>query len=221
MIGTLPFLDAGTIIILFTVIVKIILLPLSIKASKAQLEMKNTEKDLALIKKQYGDNKEEFAKKQLEYYKEKGINPFAGIFIQLIQLPIIFALYKVFIKSGLPAINKEMLYPFILPPVSVNMVFLNIIDISHKSITLAVLAGITTYWQISLAAAPTSKDESTQSDMQKAMMMQMKYMFPVIMVVVAYSISSAVALYLITSNVFSVVHEMYIRKKYHKHALVV
>ena len=66
---TLPFFDAGVIIIIFTIIIKLILLPLSIKASKAQLEMKSIEKDLNLIKEKYKDNKEEQSKKTIEYYK--------------------------------------------------------------------------------------------------------------------------------------------------------
>lgn len=218
----LPFLDAGLTIVLFTIIVKIIILPLSIKASKSQLEMKAAEKDLALIKDKYKDNKEEFAKAQFAYYKEKKINPFAGIFILILQLPILIGLYRVFIKSGLPLIDSAMLYSFVSAPSDVNMLFLHIIDISHKSLILALIAGITTYYQISLASAPTSKEEeSKKGDFQQAMAVQMKYMFPILMVVIAYTISSAVALYLITSNIFAIVQEMYIRKKFHKHTLVV
>lgn len=219
----LPFFDAGVIIIIFTIVIKIIMLPLSIKASRSQLEMKNAEKDLNQIKNKYKDNKEEHAKKQFEYYKEKGINPFAGIFILIIQLPLLIGLYGVFLKSGLPVINTALLYSFVPSPDSVNMVFLRLLDISQKSIVLALIAGITTYFQISLASKPTTKNEENipQSDFQKAMTMQMKYFFPIIMFFISYTISSAIALYLITSNIFAIVQEIYIRKKYHKHTLVV
>ena len=73
LMNLLPFFDAGVIVVIFTVIIKLILLPLSIKASKAQLQMKSVEKDLQAIKEKYKDNKEEVGKKQLEYYKEKGM----------------------------------------------------------------------------------------------------------------------------------------------------
>ena len=218
----LPFFDAGVIIIIFTIVVKIIILPLSVKASKSQLEMKSAEKDLALIKEQYKDNKEEQSRKQFEYYKEKGINPFAGIFILIIQLPILIGLYRVFIKSGLPVINTAILYSFVSAPESVNMVLLNLVNISEKSILLAIIAGITTYLQISLASNPTTKEETVaQGDFQKAMNLQMKYAFPTLMTFIAYTISSAVALYLITSNIFAITQEAYIRRKYHRHTLVV
>ena len=199
------------------------MLPLSIKASKAQLQMKSTEKDLQLIKEKYKDNKEEQGRKTIEYYKEHGINPFASFFILIIQLPILIGLYLVFLKSGLPQINTAMLYPFIGVPTAVNMVFLGLVNISEKSILLAIIAGITTYFQISLAnatLAPASEG-STQNDIAKAMQVQMKYFFPILMAFVAYTVSSAIALYLITSNIFAIGQEIYIKRKYHKSAMVV
>lgn len=219
LMGVLPFFDAGVIIVIFTIIIKFLLLPLSIKASKAQLQMKSTEKDLNLIKEKYKD-KEEQAKKTMEYYKEHGINPFAGFFILIIQLPILIGLYQVFLKSGLPQINNAILYTFVSVPVSVNMVFLSLVNISEKSILLALIAGITTYFQISLATPSSSSSSGTQGDIAKAMAMQMKYFFPILMTFIAYTISSAIALYLITSNVFAILQEIYIKKKYHKTAFV-
>lgn len=220
LMDVLPFFDAGIIIIIFTVIIKLILLPLSIKASRAQIQMKSTEKDLGLIKEKYKDNKEEQAKKTMEYYKEKGINPFASIFILLIQLPILIGLYQVFIKSGLPQINTSILYSFIPVPSSINMVFVGLVNISEKSIILAVIAGITTFFQIKLSTPQTS-DGVKQSDIAKAMSVQMKYFFPILMTFIAYTISSAIALYLITSNLFAIGQEIYIKRKYHKSVTVV
>jgi YidC/Oxa1 family membrane protein insertase len=217
----LPFLDAGVIIIIFTIIIKLILLPLSIKASKTQLAMRHTEKDLALIKEKYKDKNEQ-AIKTMEYYKEHGINPFASFFILLIQIPILIGLYRVFLRSGLPNINKTMLYPFIfslVPAIPINMVFLHLINISQKSLVLAIIAGITAYIQISLSTGPSVS--GAQGDIARAMQFQMKYFFPILLGFIAYTISSAVALYLITSNIFAILQEIYIKKKYHRSTMVV
>jgi YidC/Oxa1 family membrane protein insertase len=213
----LPF-DAGVIIIVFTIITKFILLPLSLKASRAQLQMKSTEKDLQAIKEKYKDDKEEQSRKTMEYYKEKGINPFAGFFILLVQLPILIGLYRVFLRSGLPQINQSLLYSFVKAPATINMVFLHFISISDKSLFLATIAGLTTYIQISIANSSNAENTGTgtQAEIQKAMAMQMKYFFPILIGFVAFSISSAVALYLITSNVFAIFQEMYVKRKYHK-----
>lgn len=214
----LPFADVGVIVIIFTAIIKLILFPLSLKASKAQIQMKAIEKDLADIKEKYKDNKEEQSKKTLEYYKEKGINPFASFFILLVQLPIIIGLYQIFLKSGLPKINTALLYSFVSPILSVNMMFLGLIDVSHKSLTLAIIAGITTYIQLHLASSgqAPSTAKGTQADIAKMMAVQMKYFFPIIVTFISYSISGALALYWITSNLFAIGQEMYIKRKYHQ-----
>ncbi len=219
LMSLLPFFDAGVIVIIFTIVIKLILLPLSIKASKAQIEMKKTEKDLALIKEQHTD-KQEQSQKIMEYYKKNGINPFASFFILLIQLPILIGLYRVFFHSGLPTINTAMLYSFVTAPSAVNMVFLGLINIGGKSIILAILAGVTTYFQVSTANLGGKTDGQGKNDMAKAMAIQMKYFLPVLMTFIAYTISSAIALYLITSNVFAIAQELYIKKKYHKAVFV-
>ena len=222
LIGAFPFFDVGVIVIVFTIIVKVILLPLSIKASKSQLQMKSIEKDLNAIKEKYKNDKEEQAKQTMEYYKVNNINPFAGIFILLIQLPIILGLYRVFLKSGLPTINTSLLYKFVSAPAHVNMIFLNLTDIAQKSLILALIAGVTTYFQISLSmASQQSTATGTQNDIARAMTTQMKYIFPVLVVFISYSISGALALYWITSNVFSIVQEMWIKKKYHRTPIVI
>lgn len=218
LMDTLPYFDAGVIIVIFTVIIKLILLPLSIKASKAQLQMKNSEKDLKAIKEKY-PNKEEQQKKTIEYYKENDINPFSGFFILIIQLPILIGLYRVFLKSGLPEINKSILYSFVQAPESVNMVFLHYVNIAEKNMLLAYIAGATAYLQISMTtsgAQEVKSDGSAQGEMMRAMSTQMKFFFPILIGFIAYSISSAVALYLITSNIFAIGQEYYIKKKYHK-----
>jgi len=220
LINSLPFFDVGVVIIIFTIITKIILLPLSIKASKAQIEMKGAEKDLAVIKQKYSDKNEQSVK-VMEYYKEKGINPFSGILVLIIQLPILIGLYRVFL--GLPKINPDYLYSFIPVPETINMMFLGFVDMSEKSLVLALLVGITTYIQTSIASSgqtPVS-DGSKQGELAKAMAFQMKYFLPPFIAIIIYNISSAVALYLFVSNLFSIAQELYIKRKYHKSIVVV
>lgn len=219
-----PYFDEGVIIIIFTIVIKLILLPLSIKATKSQIEMKSIEKDLNQIKEKYKDNKEEQSKKTIDFYKERGINPFAGFLILILQLPILIGLYRVFLKSGLPNINTSELYSFIHAPSpeTINMFFLNIVNISDKSLFLAILSGVTAYFQISLAnssQAPAAEGQ-TQNEIAKAMAMQMKYFFPLLIGFISYTISSAVALYIVTSNIFAIAQEYYIKKKYHKSTMV-
>lgn len=212
----LPWFDVGVIIILFTGIVKIALFPLSKKAVIAQIEMKKLEPELKKIKEKYKNDSQEQARKTMALYKEKKISPFSSLLTTLIQLPIIFALYFVFLKSGLPEINETLKYAFIATPQSINMVFLGLINITNKSAVLAVLAGVSSYFQMkhSMPALPAQTGEkSFQNDLSRSMSMQMKYVFPVIIFIVSLNISGAVALYWVASNLFTLAQEVFVMKK--------
>jgi membrane protein insertase Oxa1/YidC/SpoIIIJ len=103
------------------------------------------------------------------------------------------------------------------------MIFLGLVNMGEKSLILAILVGITTYIQTSLATSNDKVDNKngTQADFAKAMSFQMKYFLPPFITAVVYNISSAVALYLFVSNIFSIVQEYYIKQKYHKNITVV
>jgi YidC/Oxa1 family membrane protein insertase len=161
-----------------------------------------------------GVSKEEQARLTFELYKKHKTNPFSGCLLLLVQIPIIFALYYVFLKG----INFESgaLYSFIQVPAEINMLFLGFIDITGKSLILAVLAGVSQYLQAHFMPKPVSTPEgkgSFQENFAKSMHLQMKYIFPFIVAFIAYTISGAVALYWITSNLFMVGQQMYIKKK--------
>lgn len=214
LVSIIPGGDVGIAVILLTILVKIILFPLSQKSIESQAQMNLLTPELNKIKAS-GVSKEEQARLTFELYKHHKTNPFSGCLLVLIQIPIIFALYYVFFKG----LNFEngLIYSFIHVPENINMVFLGLIDISKKSLILAILAGISQYLQayfmptppVSAAGSGTSFSES----FTKSMNMQMKYVFPFIVAFIAYSISGAVALYWITSNIFMVGQQIYVKKK--------
>ncbi|MEN9614242.1 MAG: hypothetical protein RLZZ347_549 [Candidatus Parcubacteria bacterium] len=221
LIGHLPWVDAGVAVILFTALVKLAIFPLSRKSIATQMQMKSIEGDMALIKVKYKDNKEEQARQTMKLYRDRKINPFSGFLVVLIQFPIIIALYWVFYKGGLPHINTDVLYSFVPTPETVNMIFLGLVDISKKSVYLALLASVTQYFQIkySMPTLPPSNGTtpSFKDDFMKSMNIQMRYGMPVIVFFAAYNFSAVIALYWITSNLFGIGQELYMRK--HKSAI--
>jgi YidC/Oxa1 family membrane protein insertase len=217
---TIPWANAGLVVILFTIFVKLIIFPLSIKATYAQMEMKEIEGDLRRIQEKYKDDKEQQTLKTVELYKEKNINPFAGFFVLLIQLPIIIALYQIFLRSGLPTITTTLLYHFVAVPSHINMSFLWITDIAGKSIILAVLAGVSTFFQIKYSTPvdiqTKAGEKNTQADVMKMFQTQMKYVFPVLVFFISWSVSAGVSIYWVTNNIFTICQEMYLRKRVRK-----
>jgi membrane protein insertase Oxa1/YidC/SpoIIIJ len=97
------------------------------------------------------------------------------------------------------------------------MIFLGILDISKKSWILAILAGISQYLQAYYMPKPPAPSgtgtASFQDSFAKSMNTQMKYIFPFIVAFIAYNISGAIALYWITSNLFMVGQQIYVKKK--------
>jgi YidC/Oxa1 family membrane protein insertase len=221
LILNISWIDAGLAAVILTVLVKIILYPLAKKSTIAQATMKEKEGELALIKEKYKD-KQEQAVKTMEFYKTNKINPFSSILTIFLQIPIIYSLYFIFLKSGLPNIDTNMLYSFVKAPASVSMVFLGLFDISQKSIILAALAAITSFWQMHLASKSTNtnskkpalaKATAGKEDFSQMMANQMKYTMPLIVFFISWRISAIIALYWFVSNLVGVAQDVYVRKQ--------
>ncbi|MCX6754989.1 MAG: YidC/Oxa1 family membrane protein insertase [Candidatus Nomurabacteria bacterium] len=214
LINIIPGGDLGIAVIILTLLVKTVLFPLSQKSIESQAKMKILEPEIAKIKNS-GLSKEEVAKKTFELYKEYKTNPFSGCLLVLIQIPIILALYYVFYKGI--NFDSSLMYSFVKIPTNVNTHFLGLIDIGQKSLFLAVLAGLSQFLQAHYMPknepSTTSGKASFQESFAKSMQMQMKYVFPFIITFIAYGISGAVALYWVTSNLFTVGQQIYVNKK--------
>ncbi len=219
-IDLVPGGDIGVAIILTTILIKVILLPLSIKAAKTQKIMREIEPQLREIKEKHKDNREEQAQAMLAVYRDAGMNPFSAIFVIILQIPLVIALYlAVYGYAGyaLPEINLERLYGFITAPAEVTMQFLGLIDMAGRSALLAALAGITMYIQMQFvmpALPPRDPDAAPnfQDDFKRNLQLQMRYVMPVLITVIAYVISAAIALYFVVSNVVAILQEFYIRR---------
>lgn len=220
-IDHITFGDVGFAIILLTIVIKLILSPLTKKSIKSQILMKRMEPEIKQIKKDF-PNKEEQAKKTFELYKKYGTNPFSGCLVVLLQLPVIFALYYVFFR-GL-SINPDLIYSFIKVPTSLNTNFLGLIEMADKSIVLGLLAGITQFIQGYLSTSLKPKIEivkevgekppkTFQEQLSDSMQMNIRYILPVFIAFIAWKISAAVALYWVVSNLFTISQEWYLRRK--------
>lgn len=88
----------GWALIAFTLVINIILLPLTIKQQKSTYEMQKIQPEITRLQNKYKNDKEKLNNEMMNLYKEKGYNPMGGCLPLLIQLPIILILYQVIIK---------------------------------------------------------------------------------------------------------------------------
>ncbi len=219
-IDVFPGGDVGLAIIATVIVVKLILFPLSIKAVKTQKIMREIEPKIKEVKEKFKDKREEQAKAMMEVYKNAGMNPLASIGVMFLQIPFVIALYFSVARGGgipLPQINVDILYSFIPNPETVSMLFFGVFDITSKSIPLALLAGITQFINTHFAMPappprPADALPSFKDDFARNMNLQMRYVMPIVIVFIAYTFSSAIALYFVVSNLMTLAQEYFVRK---------
>jgi YidC/Oxa1 family membrane protein insertase len=216
LVAVIPGGDVGVAVIIITLIIRAALLPFSLSAARTQRAMKALEPKLKALKEQHKDNKELEAVATLELYKEARVNPFASILTVFVQIPVLLALYWVFLYEPFTKIDVARLYSFTPVPHVVSLLFLGLVAVSSKSIVLAIIAGATQYLQAHLALSGTMKpsdEKSMQNDFQRVMGMQLKFVFPFIIAVISYTTGAAIALYFITTNLAGSLQEWHVRRK--------
>jgi YidC/Oxa1 family membrane protein insertase len=214
----IPGNDFGVAVIILTIIIKTILIPLSVKSVRSQKSLQDLQPKLKEIQDKYKDDKEKQANEILKIYKTQKINPFSGIFLAFLQIPILFALYMVF-NNGLKSSELINLYSFVSNPVSINFLFLNIIDLSKPNILFALIAGVVQYLQTKMLLPKLKTQKNTpegSGDIAKAIQFQTTYFLPIFTVIILFNLPSALGLYWTVSGLFSTAQQHFILKKINK-----
>lgn len=212
--NVLPWHDIGLATIILTFIIRLIFYPLFHKSSKQQILMNRIQPELQKIQKEYKDDKEKQVKAQMALYKKHKVNPFGGCLFAIVQLPIILAVYRVFL-NGFGAEKLNTLYSFVTKPEIINSIFLGLIDLTKPNIGLAL---ITAYLQfisskmIMPKTQPKSADEDPKLKMASVMQKQMVYIAPVMTLVILITLPSILALYWAATTIFSIFQQWLIKK---------
>jgi YidC/Oxa1 family membrane protein insertase len=229
----LPWIDVGIAVILFTIIVRLVLFPLSKNALLAQVRMKEVEPEANKIKAEYAKDRQTQGLKIMELYKSKGIHPFSGVLLLIIQLPILLALISVFYKIT-PSVDPSLLYGFIHVPDAKP--FLLGLDLTKPSIILSLITAIIQFFQMHFSLASRQHKEMIAKNggsvpsgdfaasFANTMNTQMKFLLPIIAFASTYWLiplrfpqaASIIAIYWSVSSLFTLGQELYIRKKHLK-----
>lgn len=210
LVDVLPGEDLWLAIVLMTIIIKLILLPLSAKAVRAQRESAALQPKLDEIREKHKDSPEDLNRAMIALYQEHNVNPLSGCLPLLVQMPILIVLYRVFI-DGITANHYNLLYSFVAQPESLNMFFLGQ-DLSKPSILLALIAGATQFiqaWQIQKSVKVKPKKGTPAASMGKV-----GYFMPILTIVIGVTLPSALTIYWITTTIFSIAQQSYLMKIY-------
>jgi len=192
----------GLVIIVFSILIKILLHPLTNKSYKSMSEMQFLQPKMAELREKYKNEPQRMNSELMKLYKEHGVNPLGGCLPMLLQMPVLFALFIVF-RSTIQLRNQ----PFMLwmndlsapdkLPLGTSLPLIG--DNIH---VLPILMGLTMIWQ----------SKSSMTDPKQKFMI---YFMPIFMIFIFYSLPSGLNLYYAVFNILSMAQTYYIKKKMH------
>lgn len=190
-IVTNPNLSFGLTIILFTILIKIVLLPLTIKQTKASVKLSEIGPKAQAIQSKYKNDPQRAQMEVMKLYKEENVNPMSGCLPLIIQMPILFALFYAFSKFDYQ-----------------NAAFLWLPNLSAKDpyYILPILSGITTYIA-SKALQPAADNEMAKKTSSMNIVMAIVFGF------MSINMQSSIVLYWTINNIIQLVQTKLLTKK--------
>ncbi len=230
----IPLHDFGIAIILVTVLIKLLLIPLSRKQIESQKKMQELQPKIKAIQDKYKNDKEKQSRALMEFYKENKANPFSGCLPMVFQLIFLIAIYRVLFnisKNGL-IVSGSDLYLFMHNPGQINHLFLGLIDLSSivdfknfsagniAHIVLVVMAAGAQYVQTKMLMATKSRKdgeaksskEGKEQDFAQIMSKQMLYLAPIMTLFIGIKFPAGLALYWLVSTLFMIAQQDYLEK---------
>jgi len=212
----IPGHDLGIAIIVLTIVLRFILYPLSAKSVKSQKALQDLQPELEKLKKQYKNDREGLSRVTLEFYRKNKINPLSSCLPLLIQFPVLIAIYQV-LRDGLNNSDVlKFLYSFIPNPGQLNPDFLNFLNLGTRNVYLAVLAGLTQFWQSRMLMKknkPLQAKSNNFSAIAANMSNQMVYIMPILTIFIALGFPAGLSLYWVATTLFSILQQWLVIRK--------
>lgn len=178
----------GLSILVVTVIIRLLLLPLTIKQMKSSKAMQALQPELKKLQEKYRNNQQKLQEETMKLFQKHNVNPMSGCLPLLIQLPVLIAFYQSIMRNQHIA-ESDFLWMQLGQP--------------DPWIVLPVLAAVTTYLQ----SIATGMGDNPQTRV-------MLFVMPIMIFVLAYQFPAALSLYWVYSNLFSMVQYYFLSDKY-------
>jgi YidC/Oxa1 family membrane protein insertase len=199
-LGSIGFPNYGLAIVLMTVIIKIILFPLTKKQIESSRAMMSIQPKMKAIQEKYKNDKVRLNQELAKLYKEEGVNPVAGCLPLLIQMPILFGIYY-----GVRDFHYEGPADFL---------WMQNIANPDPMYILPVLSAVTTYIQAKQTMPPKKADDKGQDGLMGMMQGQMMtYFMPLFIGYISLNFPAALVLYWIVMNIMQIAQQAYINSQ--------
>lgn len=214
----------GWAIVVLTILIRGLLLPVVLPSLKNMQKQRDLQPELQKLQQKYKHDKQKLAEEQMKLFQKHGLNPASGCITQISMIVVLIALYRVIrlfaINFDLAAINDAIYFASqkFSEGFSVNTGFFYL-DLSQpdKLYVLPILSGLTQliaskmmqpFVEEGEKAAKKTPDKS--DDLAYNMQEQMLYLMPLMTAIIAFSLPSGVALYILTTTIFSIVQQYFV-----------
>ena len=178
----------GLVIIVFSVLIKIVVFPLTHKSLEAAARMQQLQPRIAAMREKHPDDQQKVSREMMKLYKEEGVNPLGGCLPMVIQMPILFSLFNVF-RGAIELRQSEFVF-WITDLSQPDRLYIGGFEIH----LLPLLMAVSTFVQ----------SKMTMKDPKQAFMV---YLMPVFMTWIFWSMSSGLVLYWTMFNVLTILQQ--------------
>jgi YidC/Oxa1 family membrane protein insertase len=182
----------GYAIILLTILVKMLLYPLSAASFRSMAKMRKLQPEMARLKERFGDDKQKFSQAMMEMYKKEGANPLGGCLPILLQMPVFLALYWTLMESV-----ELRQAPFLL--------WIDDLSVMDPYFVLPILMGISMYLTQMMQPEPPDPIQAKVFKFLPIMMTFFFLWFP-----------AGLVLYWLINNILSVLQQLYVTRSLEK-----
>lgn len=218
------FGNLGISIFFLTVIIRGLLIPVVAPSMKAMKKQRELQPEINKLKEKFGHDKQLLAQKQMDLFKEHGINPASGCLNQIAMIMVLIALYNVINKFTLhgtaDVLNQSIYFPELKLAendiINTNFLYLNLAKPDPYFI-LALLSGAFQFIAskmmipyVEQAEKAAEKTPEKSDDIAMAMQQQSLYMMPIMNVIIGVTLPSGVVLYILTTTLFTIVQNYFI-----------
>jgi len=186
----------GLAIALLTIIIRLVISPLTYSSYLSGAKMKVLRPEIAKLREKYGNDQQQISMEQMKLFREAGVNPLGGCIPALLQIPIFFALYS-FFSSSIALRGQSFLWAHDLSASDAVIKFGANIPLLGSHLSLFTITAVATSFLISIYSMSMSPDQSNP------MMKYMPYIFPFFLLFIFNRLPSALTWYYTVSNLIT------------------
>ena len=194
----------GWVIAFLTLVIRLIISPLSYKSYLSSAKMKALRPEIATLREKFGNDQQAMSMEQMKLFREAGVNPLGGCVPALLQIPIFFALYS-FFSSSVDLRGAEFLWAKDLSAFDNVINFGVHIPLLGSHLSLFTITAVLTSLLISIYSMSMTPDQSNP------VLKYMPYIFPIFLLFIFNRLPSALTWYYTVSNIITLILQFVIQ----------